>query len=207
MNESSVEIFTIGHSTHAIETFIKLLKQYGVTAVVDVRSSPYSRYAPQFNKEALGLELRKHGIHYVFLGRELGAKPDDPSCFENGHVSFARLSETALFRKGLDRVLDGASKYRIALMCAEKEPLECHRTILVACALKKRGAEIVHIHADGHIESYEESISRLLTLTKVPGEDLFRTHEELVDEAFLRQGLRIAFSDDHLNPEDAGETP
>ena len=207
MIEPILSIYTIGHSTHSTEDFLKLLNDHGITAIADVRSSPFSRYTPQFNKEVLERELRSHGIQYVFLGRELGARPDDPSCYENGHVSFTHMAGTALFQKGLDRILEGAQKFRIALMCAEKEPLECHRTILVAHALVARGAAIIHILSDGRLETYEEMLPRLLKLTKVPNEDLFKTHEELVEDAFLRQADRIAFSDDHLNPEDTGDIP
>src|SRR5271169_2675230 len=123
-------IFTIGHSTHTQEYFISLLSRHGITALCDVRSKPYSRVNPQFNREELQRVLREHGITYVFLGTELGARSDDPTCYENGKVQYDRLAHTELFRQGLDRVQEGVRKYRIALMCAEKEPLECHRTIL-----------------------------------------------------------------------------
>ncbi len=205
--EPTPTVFTIGHSTHSTDGFLRLLQQHGITAIADVRSSPFSRYNPQFNKEVLEHELKVRGIQYVFLGKELGARPDDPLCYKNGLVSFTQVAGTVLFQNGLNRVLDGARKFRIALMCAEKDPLECHRTILVAHALVARGATIIHILSNGQLESYEETLPRLLKLTKVPAEDLFKSHDELVEEAFSRQADRIAFSDDHLNPEDTGENP
>lgn len=125
-------VLTIGHSNHPIERFIGLLKQDGVTAVADVRSAPFSRHNPQFNKDSLQQSLSEAGIAYIFLGKELGARSNDRSCYEDGRVQYERLARTDLFLDGIERVRKGAEQYRIALMCAEKEPLECHRTLLVA---------------------------------------------------------------------------
>ncbi|MEE8431315.1 MAG: DUF488 domain-containing protein, partial [Candidatus Desulfatibia sp.] len=153
-------VYTIGHSDHAIEKFISLLKQHGITAVADVRSAPYSRYHSQFIKDALADSLKKEEIAYVFLGKELGAKPDDPSCYKNGKVDYSRITEREEFKSGLERVLAGVIKYRIALMCAEKEPLDCHRTILISHNLKLMGVSIKHILSDGTIENHEDVESR-----------------------------------------------
>src|SRR5437773_2453789 len=116
------EVFTIGHSAHDLEHFTALLVRHNVTAVADVRSMPYSRVNPQFNRETLKQHLLRAGIAYVFLGKELGARSEDPSCYVNGKVQYGLLAETDLFRKGLDRVCVGMHKYRLALMCAEKDP-------------------------------------------------------------------------------------
>ena len=125
-------VFTVGHSTHALDDFLALLLRHGITAIADVRSSPYSRMNPQFNRETLHAALKGAGIAYVFLGAELGARSRDPDCYEDGKVQYDRLARTAAFQRGLARVQQGAAQYRLALMCAEKEPLDCHRTILVA---------------------------------------------------------------------------
>ena len=123
-------VFTIGHSTHPQERFIGLLLKHGITAVCDVRSKPYSRMNPQFNREDLEEALLAQGIAYRFLGKELGARSDDPDCYVGGKVQYDRLAGTELFKQGLKRVIRGLKEdFRIALMCAEKEPLECHRTI------------------------------------------------------------------------------
>src|ERR1700674_3398382 len=147
-------IFTIGHSTHPQKRFIALLLQHGITALCDVRSKPYSRVNPQFNREELKESLRERCIKYVFLGKELGARSEDPMCYENGKVQYDRLAHTDLFRRGLERVQNGMKDYRLALMCAEKEPLECHRTILIARHLADLGFDVQHIHADGRLESH-----------------------------------------------------
>ncbi len=105
MSAQQNPIYTIGHSTHTIEAFLELLRKHGVTAVADVRSAPFSRFNPQFNKDTLQGTLAAHGIKYVFLGRELGARSDDPACYENGRVQYARLARAASFHSGLDRVV------------------------------------------------------------------------------------------------------
>ena len=198
MMESGQLVLTVGHSTHAIESFVDLLRQHRITAIADVRSSPYSRFNPQFNRESLEQSLKAIGIRYVFLGRELGARSDDPSCYENGQVQYARLARTALFQSGIERVLKGAADLRIALMCAEKDPLDCHRTLLVARALADRGATIEHVLADGLIEPHAMTMERLFDVTGMPREDLFRTHDELLLEAIAKQESRIAYIDQKL---------
>jgi uncharacterized protein (DUF488 family) len=195
MSDAAGQVFTVGHSTHGWEAFVSLLRQHGVEAVADVRSSPFSRFNPQYNRDVLEAALKATGIRYVFLGRELGARSEDPSCYVDGQVQYGRLAQTALFQGGLERVLRGAAKYRVALMCAEKEPLECHRTLLVAKELAARGVEVQHIHADGRLESHEEAMDRLVTLAGLPKDDLFRTKETLVAEAMARQEKLVAFVD------------
>ena len=189
-------IFTIGHSTHSAEAFLALLRQHEVEALADVRSSPFSRFNPQFNRLPLEQSLKADGISYVFLGKELGARSDDRSCYDHGRVQYSRLAQTALFQSGLDRVLQGSAKYRVALMCAEKEPLECHRTLLVAKALAARSQKVLHIHADGRLETHEAALERLLTLTGVPDEDMFLTREELLSKALARQEELVAYVDE-----------
>ena len=196
MSAAGQPVLTIGHSTHSAEVFLALLRQHQVEAVADVRSSPFSRFNPQFNREALEQFLKAGGIRYVFLGKELGARSEDRSCYLDGRVQFDRLAQTPLFQSGLDRVLQGANRYRIALMCAEKEPLECHRTLLVAKALAARGQPVLHIHADGHLETHEAAMERLLEVTGLPKVDMFRSKQELLAEAFARQELQVAYVDE-----------
>lgn len=189
-------IFTIGHSTLSAEAFLALLRQHQVEAVADVRSTPFSRFNPQFNRDVLEQSLKENGIRYVFLGKELGARSDDRSCYILGRVQYGRLAQTALFQSGLDRVSHGAARYRVALMCAEKEPLECHRTLLVAKELVARGLPVLHIHSDGHLETHEAAMERLLAVTGIPKEDLFRSKEELLSEALARQEQQVAYVDE-----------
>lgn len=191
-------IYTVGHSTHTIEKFLTVLEVNEIAAIADVRSRPFSRHNPQFNKEVLATALKTAGIAYVFVGKELGARSGDPACYENGQVQYDRLARTSLFRSGIERVLKGASQYRLALMCAEKEPLDCHRTLLVARALEREGAQIRHILADGRFEDQDQTMSRLLEMVNLPQVDMFRTRDQLVDEACRLQERKIAYVDDAL---------
>lgn len=193
------QIFTIGHSIHRLEQFIELLQKAGITAIADVRSLPYSRFNPQFNREALERMLKEQGIAYVFLGRELGARSDDPSCYEKGRVRYDRLARTEIFQDGLQRVRKGAQSHRVALMCAEKEPLECHRTLLVSRALEAQGVSVSHILADGRLESHPAAMDRLLGVVGLSKTDLFRSKDELIEAACAIQEERIAYTDKEMH--------
>ncbi|MGH9896777.1 MAG: DUF488 family protein [bacterium] len=186
-------ILTIGHSTHPIERFVALLKQHGVTALADVRSAPFSRFNPQFSRDALQESMKDAGIAYIFLGKELGGRSNDRSCYENGRVLYERLAKTEAFRSGIERVRKGAQEYRVALMCAEKEPLECHRTLLVAKALEREGETVIHIHADGHLEPHADAMRRLLDITGMPPPDMLSSEAELIEEASRRQEAKVAY--------------
>lgn len=186
-------VLTIGHSTHSIKAFNALLRQHNITVIADVRSSPYSRFNPHFNRETLEGELRKKGIKYVFLGRELGGRSDDPTCHENGRVSYSRIAQTELFKSGLDRIVRGADDYRIALMCAEKDPLQCHRTLLISRSLVERGIDVEHILANGKLETHQAAMERLLDVVGLPHEDLFHSHDQLVKEALSLREEQIAY--------------
>lgn len=188
-------IFTIGHSNHSITEFVSLLETHGVTAVADVRSVPYSRVRPEFNRQVLERALGKASIAYLFLGRELGARPEDPTLYEGGRIKYSKLARTELFRSGLERVMSGAQSGRIALLCAEKEPLACHRSILVSRELEKLGANMVHIHSDGRLEPHGEAMERLLTMFGLEKEDMFSARPERIEQACARQEQRIAYVD------------
>ena len=186
-------IYTIGHSSHPVEKLVGLLLGHQVTAVGDVRSHPYSRMHPQFNRESLAASLAEAGIRYVFLGQDLGARPDDRRCYRRGHVQFDLLSASGPFLRGIERVIEGLRTFTIALLCAEKEPLDCHRTILIARKLAEKGLAVRHILEDGRIETHEQAIERLIERLRLPREDMFRTTREVVDEAYVRQGEDIAY--------------
>ncbi|MEM9213689.1 MAG: DUF488 domain-containing protein [Cyanobacteria bacterium P01_F01_bin.150] len=157
-------IFTIGHSNHTIDEFIGLLKHHGVTALADVRSHPYSRYCQHFCKAPLEGAIRKAGLSYVFLGKELGPRSTDPDCYIDGTVSYERLAQTPIFIEGLNRLVKGSETHSIALMCAEHDPITCHRAILVSRPLHTDGHTIQHILRNGRLESHSELEDRLLKL-------------------------------------------
>jgi uncharacterized protein (DUF488 family) len=186
-------IFTIGHSIHSQEHFTALLRRHEITAICDVRSTPFSRVNPQFNRQELSRLLNASGFVYVFLGNELGARSNNPDCYVDGKVHYERLALTKLFRHGLERLQEGMRKYRIALMCAEGEPLECHRTILVARHLVELAVDVWHIRTNGDLESHMDAMCRLVRLLKLPEGDLFHTRQDLLADAYRLQGERIAY--------------
>lgn len=189
----SSPVFTVGHSNRSTSDFTSLLRAYGINAIADVRSHPYSRIHPQFCREPLSRDLKRSGVAYVFLGAELGARPADASTYVGGVVNFDRLASTPLFASGVRRVLKGSERYRIALLCAEKDPLGCHRAILVGRHLVAAGATVEHVVDIHTTESHENLEARLLNALGIPDSDLFRDRATLVAEAYSIQGSRIAY--------------
>ena len=186
------ELFTIGHSTQSWEQFLELLTRHRIGAIGDVRSSPYSARFPHFNREYLKHALPDSNIQYVFLGDELGARRAERECYVDGVARYDRISRTSAFSAGLERVQKGVARFRLALMCAEKDPLECHRTILV-CRQFRNDLDIQHILSDGSIETHTDAETRLMAEEKVPGDDLFTPREELIAKAYDRRGGKIAY--------------
>jgi uncharacterized protein (DUF488 family) len=191
------ELFTIGHSNHSLDHFLELLLAHQVSAVADVRSIPYSKYSPQFNKDVLESALRDTNIDYMFLGRELGASRTEDSCYIEGQAKYSRIAQLPTFRHGLEKVLQEVELYRIALMCSESDPITCHRTILVCRELKKmcQKLEITHILGDGTGERQEMSEERLVNLHKLQPElfgDL-TSMSGLIEKAYDLQAEKIAY--------------
>ena len=186
-------VYTIGHSTQPVERFLELLEKHRVTAVADVRSSPYSRHAPQYCTDDLRASLKDSGVAYVFLGEELGARSNDDTCYVEDIVSYEKLANTSLFKGGIQRVEDGCKRYRIALMCSERDPTECHRTILVSKILSERGVEIKHILSTGEAETHVETMLRVLDVLGMPREDMLHSQDELVAQAYTGREKQIAY--------------
>ena len=148
--------FTLGHSNHDIEAWLTLVRQHGVEVVVDTRSSPYSKYVPQFDKELIQLSLEKEGIRYLFLGEELGGRPANPSYYDaKGRVLYSRLRDDARFQAAVARLESGMERFRIALLCGEEDPAHCHRRLLIGRVLTEHGHSMIHIRGDGRLETDE----------------------------------------------------
>jgi uncharacterized protein (DUF488 family) len=192
-------ILTVGHSNHELGHFLRILLANQVTAVADIRSEPYSGYNPQFGREALKSSLETSGINYVFLGEELGAHPKDPACYKGNKVEYKLMAQTPLFKQGLKRVCSGSERHRIALLCAEKDPLLCHRSVLISRELEAAGKTVSHILEDGRLETNQETMNRLLEQCGLDREDLFRSKEELIEEACARQEKQVAWVDSQMN--------
>lgn len=195
MSATLYPVFTIGHSNHSLDTFVSFLRTQGILDVIDVRSAPYSRYVPHFNKEAIEGALADHRIDYLFLGGELGGRPLDYSCYgDDGKVDYDRLANTEWFDEGIRRIIWRADNRAVVLMCSEKEPLDCHRTILIANALVERGVDVRHILADGGLECHSDSMDRLMDNLKLPRTgDLFRSREDVVADALTLQAKKVAY--------------
>jgi uncharacterized protein (DUF488 family) len=148
--------FTIGHSNHDLSAWLALLRQHEVEVVVDVRSSPYSKYVPQFDKELLQSSLEKAGIRYLFLGSELGGRPANPACYDaKGRVLYSRLRDDSRFQAAIARLESGIERYRMVLVCGEEDPAHCHRRLLIGRVLIERGHTMLHIRGNGRVESDE----------------------------------------------------
>ena len=147
-------LFTVGHSNHRLEVFVELLKRHGIQVLVDTRSYPYSRHVPHFNREELSRRLKEEGINYLYLGRELGGRPDEEEFYdEEGHVLYYRLAESPIFLVGIERLEKGIRKYRVAIMCSEENPSICHRHLLVGRVMAQRGTKIHHIRGGGAVQA------------------------------------------------------
>ena len=187
-------VYTIGHSNSTAEHLLERLEQHGITAVADVRSRPYSRFNPQFNREALVGILKNSRREYVFLGDELGARSEDPACYRDGRAQYALIAQTPLFARGIERLMAGMEKFRVVILCAEKEPLSCHRSILIARYLHERNVDVRHILEDGSLEDHDALLLRLLTLHGIQENNLFYTRDELVALAYQKQAEEIEYS-------------
>lgn len=153
-------LYTIGHSNHTLERFLELLQLHSITAVADVRSYPRSRYCPHFDRENLRQSLEASGIRYVFLGKELGGLRTEKEQSPNGQINYEKIVTLSDFRNGCERLRKGIAKYRIAILCTEKEPTQCHRFHLVSRFLHGE-LEIRHILADGSMIQHEELYGEL----------------------------------------------
>lgn len=154
---SNSQVLTIGHSNHTLEHFLALLKAHSIQVVVDARSQPYSKYATQFDHEALKTALQATGIKYLYLGRELGGRPNGGEFYDGeGHVLYDRVAATSVFQEGLSRLERGIREFKVAMLCAEENPAACHRRLLVGRVLRDRGIQVEHIRGDGRIQTDDE---------------------------------------------------
>ena len=201
LKANNLECFTIGHSNHEADHFIELLKSHKITCLGDVRSSPYSKFTPQFNKENLNADLKRGNILYVYLGNKLGGRYlDSALLYPNGVVNYNKVMEQEEFCAGINRVIGNIKKgLRIALMCAEKNPLDCHRFLLVARALAHKGVRVKHILESGEVILNEDLEKQLLQKYKNEFDQLSFFQENLsqektLEEAYQRRNQEVGFA-------------
>ncbi|RME95151.1 MAG: DUF488 domain-containing protein [Verrucomicrobia bacterium] len=155
-------IHTVGYGARSVAELIELLQTYRIEFVIDVRTAPYSRFKPEFSKEPLAQRLQEAGLRYLFMGDTLGGQPKDPRCLVDGKVDYARVREQAFFKAGLARLKKAhEQRRRVALLCSEGRPEECHRSKLIGEALAAEGIPVCHIDEDGRLLTHTEVIDRL----------------------------------------------
>ena len=153
-----VWLWTVGHSNHTVGRFLELLGEHGIEVVVDVRSEPYSSYSKHFCQAPLRRSLKDAGLSYLFMGRELGGRPPEPEFYdEDGHVRYGEVAATERFREGLRRLVDGATRYRVVVMCSEENPISCHRLRLIARALREVASRVSILHIRGAGEVVDDA--------------------------------------------------
>lgn len=194
-------IYTVGHSTHQLDYFLELLKEYGVTCLIDVRSVAASSYNPQYNKEPLTNFLKSKGITYLHFAEEFGARHNDPDLLDDeGKVDFEKVRKSWAFKNGVERIWQGLDKgFTISLMCSESEPFDCHRFSMVSIALDKDGFDVKHIMKDKSLKTNADLENQLLKKydKKLPKPDMFNPNVTLDDqlkEAYRLRNKEIAFS-------------
>lgn len=186
-------IYTVGYSTHEWPAFIALLHGAGITALADVRSNPQARL-PQYRQENLAPGLHAEGIAYVWLGKELGARREERECYVGGQVDYELVAALPTFHAGITRLEKGVAEHTVTLMCAEREPLDCHRGVLIARVLKAEGWRVRHIRVDGSIEEHSETERRMVERVGVdPLLDAGVAHETLVERAYRELGRAMAY--------------
>jgi uncharacterized protein (DUF488 family) len=139
-------LYSIGHGNKTLDAFLEELNHFKIDYLIDIRSKPYSKYNPQFNREQLMNSLKNSHIVYTYMGDVLGGLPEDPACYTDGHVDYNKLKEKDFFKNGLQRLINAANKeIKLAIMCSESNPAECHRTKLIGEELRKAGIIVNHI--------------------------------------------------------------
>jgi len=142
-------LFSVGHSNHDFDTFAALLHASGIEVLADVRSQPWSRFNTAYRRENLQEHLRAAGIGYIYMGDALGGRPHDPGVYRDGRVDYAAVARSPTFIAGLDRLITTAQAHRVAMMCAERAPSDCHRSRLIGHNLLPRGVDVRHLLAEG----------------------------------------------------------
>jgi len=199
ISNERLSCYTIGHSNHTIEDFIQLLEMHNIDLIVDVRSSPYSKYVPDFNRDELEIKLNKHDISYLFMGDKLGGRYNNPDMlFSDGSVDYAKVSQTNEFIDGIQTVIDKINGGKIlAIMCSEKNPFDCHRFVLVSHQLEKRNVKVKHILGNGDVilnDALEEKLIHQYNIeyqqTTLFGPAM--TKAEAIEEAYLARNKEFA---------------
>ena len=188
-------IHTFGHSNLSAESLVRMLKRRGIAQVIDVRSTPYSRHVPQFNRNNIRVTLERNGTGYTYMGDALGGRPQGDRLYDrDGRANYELMAQEKTFQDGVQQVERMAEDSHIALMCTEADQLRCHRTLLVSQELASRGMNIIHLMRDDQQESHEETMEKLLAVWKLlRDEDPGMTRRQLIEEAVRNQAAKVAY--------------
>lgn len=158
---SMTPLFTIGYGARTLDAFLAVLQAHRVVYLIDVRSAPYSKFKPEFSKNALEAAVIAAGLRYVYMGDALGGQPQDPTCYEDGKVLYDRVRERDFFKEGIARLRKAAGqRLRAAIMCSEGKPEQCHRTVLIGQVLTELGVPVLHIDENDALIGQEEALGR-----------------------------------------------
>ena len=200
-------LYTIGHTNHSHDEFLELLRKYEITYLLDVRSTPFSQFTSQFNKDIISRFLEANGVKYFHMGKYFGARPEDKSLYtEENYLDFEKMRSSDLFRRGMNNVIQGLEEGKnIALMCTEKDPFDCHRAIMVARGFELQGIDANHILPDGTIQSQKELNERLLEKYYSDRNQISfisniseLSEEELLIDAYRKRNREIGYHNDNL---------
>lgn len=155
-NNPKTNLFTIGHSNHSLDDFLKLLVANDIVTVVDVRSAPYSKYSPHFNKNAIQKSLEINGIDYFYLGNMIGGRPSNESYYKDGEVIYSLVEMDEKYKEGIKELEEIIKEKRTVLMCSEEDPHRCHRHKLITSTLLKKGYHVIHIRGNRDTEEVKD---------------------------------------------------
>ncbi len=184
-------IYTIGHSQHQLEHFLDMLKKNNVNYVIDVRSTPYSKFAQDYDRENIKKYLEDNEIHYTYMGKHFGARQENQSLYTSeGYLDFSKVEESKFFQDAIQNVMKGMETNRIALMCTEKQPIDCHRAILVGNAFFNKGCNVEHILPDGSVQTHGELNEELLDMY-FPTRNQLHLFEVHTEEGDLKEAYKM----------------
>ena len=196
--DSLNDVFTIGYGNREFDVFVALLRRHQIEVLCDVRSTPYSTRYERYNRETLQQALRESAIKYLFLGGLLGARPSDPDLYVGGRASYEAMERSSMYRQGIERLEAGTELYRVAMMCAEKDPLDCHRAVLISRTLVRDGISVQHVGSDGALEPHGNLERRMLQHYNYVQTSLFDPLSDslALAEAYQRRGAELAYNID-----------
>lgn len=161
MSDGVIPLYTIGYGQRSLATFLDVLRHFDIDFVVDVRSAPYSRFKPEYSKEALEAEILNAGMRYVYMGDSLGGRPTDPACYSAGKIDYEKVKAQPFYQAGLSRLQTAfAQQRRLVVLCSEGKPEMCHRSLLIGASLTELGIPVLHIDEDDVTQTQATVIQR-----------------------------------------------